>query len=38
MAEYYTVLKRAVGGLDPNVADGRRAVYDKSRYALFGQL
>ena len=38
MAEYYTVLKRAVGGLDPNVADARRAVYDKARNALIGQL
>ncbi len=38
MAEYYTELKRAVGSLDPNVADARRAVYDKARNALIGQL
>ncbi|MCP4380677.1 MAG: hypothetical protein GY798_04530 [Hyphomicrobiales bacterium] len=38
MAEYYTVLKRAVVGVDPNVPDARRAVYDKARNALIGQL
>ncbi len=38
MAEYYTVLKRAISSIDPNVADGRRAVYDKARNALIGQL
>ena len=38
MAEYYTVLRRAVGGIDPNVPETRRAVYDKARNALIGQL
>ena len=38
MAEYYTVLKRAIAGIDPNVAEARRAVYDKARNALIGQL
>ncbi|WP_421724710.1 hypothetical protein [Bauldia sp.] len=38
MAEYYTVLKRAVAGADPSVPDARRAVYDKARNALIGQL
>ena len=38
MAEYYTVLKRAVAGLDPSVPETRRAVYDKARNALIGQL
>src|SRR5436190_15033202 len=35
MAEYYTVLKKAVGGVDSNA---RRTVYDKARNALIGQL
>ena len=34
MAEYYTVLKRAVAGIDPKSAEARRAVYDKARNAL----
>ena len=38
MAEYYTVLKKAIGGLDSNQADARRTVYDKARNALIGQL
>lgn len=38
MAEYYTVLKRAIAGVDPNQPDARRAVYDKARNALIGQL
>ena len=38
MAEYYTVLRRAIGGIDPNVPETRRAVYDKARNALIGQL
>jgi hypothetical protein len=38
MAEYFTVLKKAIGGLDNNQADARRAVYDKARNALIGQL
>lgn len=38
MAEYYTVLKRAVSGLVPNVPESRRSVYDKARNALIGQL
>jgi hypothetical protein len=38
MAEYYAVLSRAVAGLDTNSADARRAVYDKARNALIGQL
>ncbi|HZP18619.1 MAG TPA: hypothetical protein VFB16_00290 [Bauldia sp.] len=38
MAEYYAVLKKAVGSLDGNAADARRAVYDKARNALIGQL
>src|SRR5262249_52252070 len=38
MAEYYSVLKKAIGGLDSNQAEARRAVYDKARNALIGQL
>jgi hypothetical protein len=38
MAEYYAVLKRAVSGLDPASIESRRAVYDKARNALIGQL
>src|SRR5437667_10042643 len=38
MAEYYTVLKKAIGGLDNNQAEARRTVYDKARNALIGQL
>src|SRR5436190_311627 len=38
MAEYYTVLKKAIGGLDSNQAEPRRTVYDKARNALIGQL
>ena len=38
MAEYYAVLSKAVAGLESNGADTRRAVYDKARNALIGQL
>lgn len=38
MAEYYAVLSKAVAGLEPGAAEARRAVYDKARNALIGQL
>lgn len=38
MAEYYAVLSKAVAGLEANSPDARRAVYDKARNALIGQL
>jgi hypothetical protein len=38
MAEYYAVLKKAVSGLELGSAEARRAVYDKARNALIGQL
>ena len=38
MAEYYAVLSKAVASLETNSADARRAVYDKARNALIGQL
>jgi hypothetical protein len=38
MAEYYAVLSRAVASLEANTPEARRAVYDKARNALIGQL
>ncbi len=38
MAEYYAVLSKAVAGLDVSTPESRRAVYDKARNALIGQL
>lgn len=38
MAEYYAVLSRAVASLETNTPEARRAVYDKARNALIGQL
>ncbi len=38
MAEYYAVLSRAVASLEANTPESRRAVYDKARNALIGQL
>ena len=38
MAEYYAVLSKAVAGLEGSSPDARRAVYDKARNALIGQL
>lgn len=38
MAEYYAVLSKAVAGLESSSAEARRAVYDKARNALIGQL
>ena len=38
MAEYYAVLSKAVAGLEAGNPDARRAVYDKARNALIGQL
>lgn len=38
MAEYYAVLSKAVVGLEANSSEARRAVYDKARNALIGQL
>jgi hypothetical protein len=38
MAEYYAVLSKAVAGLEPSTPESRRAVYDKARNALIGQL
>jgi hypothetical protein len=38
MADYYTVLQRAVAALPENTGAGRRAIYDKARAALVRQL
>ena len=38
MAEYYAVLSKAVASLEVSSPESRRAVYDKARNALIGQL
>jgi hypothetical protein len=38
MAEYYAVLSKAVASLELSSVEARRAVYDKARNALIGQL
>jgi hypothetical protein len=38
MADYYALIDRAVGGLDRNTGEHRRALYDRARAALVSQL
>lgn len=38
MADYYAVLKRAIGGLPNPTGEARRSVYEKARAALVNQL
>ncbi len=38
MADYYPLIARAVGGLDKNTGEHRRALYDRARAALVSQL
>jgi hypothetical protein len=38
MADYYPLISRAVGGLDKNSGEHRRALYDRARTALVNQL
>lgn len=38
MAEYYPLISRAVGGLDDNTGEKRRALYERARGALINQL
>ncbi|MBL4875008.1 MAG: hypothetical protein JKY10_00710 [Cohaesibacteraceae bacterium] len=38
MADYYSVLIRAIGGLPNNTGDARRNVYERARSALVKQL
>jgi hypothetical protein len=38
MADYYPLIARAVGGLEKNTGENRRALYDRARAALVSQL
>jgi hypothetical protein len=38
MADYYPLLAKAVAGLPDSTAEARRAIYERARGALFGQL
>ena len=38
MVDYFPVLNRAVGALDPNTSETRRGVYDRARRALVDGL
>jgi hypothetical protein len=38
MADYYTIIERAVGGLDPNTGAARRRLYDRARVALVAEM
>ncbi|MFZ0497102.1 MAG: histidine kinase, partial [Methylocella sp.] len=38
MADYYPLLAKAVAGLPDATAEARRAIYERARGALFGQL
>lgn len=38
MTDYQPLLARAIGALDPNTGEGRRAIYDRARQALLNQL
>lgn len=38
MADYRSILNRAISGLDENNEDARRGIYDKARKALMRQL
>jgi len=38
MADYYPLLAKAVEGLPDSTAEARRAIYERARGALFGQL
>ena len=38
MADYYPLLARAVAGLKNSTPDARKAIYDRARKALLGQL
>src|SRR3974390_2021880 len=38
MADYYPLLAKAVAGLPESTADSRRAIYERARKALLGQL
>ena len=38
MADYYPLIARAVAGLAVNAGENRRALYERARTALIGQL
>jgi hypothetical protein len=38
MADYHPLISRAVAGLDTNTGEARRALYERARAALVGQL
>ena len=38
MADYYPLIVRAVGGLEKNTGENRRALYERARSALVNQL
>jgi hypothetical protein len=38
MADYYTIIAKAVGGLDPNTGEARRRLYDRARVALVAEM
>jgi hypothetical protein len=38
MADYYPLISRAVGALEKNNGENRRAIYDRARAALLAQL
>lgn len=38
MADYYPLIARAVGGLEKNTGENRRALYERARSALVAQL
>lgn len=38
MADYYPLIARAVGALNPNTSEQRRALYDRARKTLVDQL
>jgi hypothetical protein len=37
MADYYSIIVKAVGALDPNTGEARRRLYERARGALNGQ-
>ena len=38
MTDYQPLLARAIGGLERNTGEARRAIYDRARQALLNQL
>jgi hypothetical protein len=38
VADYYSLVAKAVGALNPNTAEARRKVYDRARAALLSEL